>query len=342
MGSLRIRILLSIFFGMSAPITVLGVHGVEVTGGAPESCASSGNSVSAAALGVVSETEIPLRAAGGPALRVSLADRLSAKGFKCSPTSSATVKQCHGRLEGYTQPVAVLVSDRFDASKPAQEIFHFHGLNPSRTLQQIVDEPLYGFTSNLEKSDANTILVIPYDQGDLLQFKSQLTRPENVERLFADLRRRTEISKSKSLSLTAHSAGGGPMSTLLKNLNRNSPLGLAPLKKIGIFDALYGEDKFIHEYAMAHPDVSITQVMSNSYRSSLALSDAMIKADRRKQINSFDYDKVVPPAPELKGKPRKPTMAEHEHSVTVGFQLMQNPRSTQAKPREETLRKPSK
>jgi hypothetical protein len=179
-------------------------------------------------------------------------ESMAEEGFPCAKPVAGQALVCTGNIDGYPNPVALLVPTAYRPTHSVDLILYFHGFNtaPVLTIPGLLKQ--FPIAASLDQSKRNAVLVFPLGKGTPPPEFSTLTDPTHPER-FAQFMSAVEkvmvqtgLSETPdlgSLSVMSHSGGYRAVSNLTLQ-----PAFDHALHSIYLLDSLYGDEKQFEDF----------------------------------------------------------------------------------------------
>lgn len=185
--------------------------------------------------------------------------KLKNQSFRCDSFSETSLKRgilCVGKISPYSQAVRVYVSPKFKKKSDTTINLHLHGhrLNGIDTFQTLGNDTngVGDYGARLVESGSTDLLVIPESTGSCLNYDTELTNPVKMKEFLSTLEKTTGLDKP-SYRLSSHSGGARSLNKILLAGSFDGRV-----KSIGLFDAIYQEQKGVIKFLEASPKNKVT------------------------------------------------------------------------------------
>lgn len=226
---------------------------------------------------------------------LEMIDQLKSQGFQCDPHSETSLKRgvlCTGKIASYSQPVRIYVSPHFKKKSDTAINIHLHGhrLNGIDTFQTL-GKDMSGFGdygARLVESGSTDLLVIPESTGACLNYDTEFTNPSKMKDFLSTLEKTTGLDKP-AYRLSAHSGGARSLNKILLAGSLDGRV-----KSIGLFDAIYQEQKGVIKFLQASPKNKVTVaylVNGTTQNQTTGFLSATQTVKSQLQIFAFDKNK---------------------------------------------------
>ena len=225
---------------------------------------------------------------------LEMIDQLKSRGFRCDAFSETSLKRgtlCTGKISSYSQAVRIYVSPKFKKKADTAINLHLHGhrLNGIDTFQTLGNDTngFGDYGARLTESGSTDLLVIPESTGSCLNYDTEFTNPVKMKEFLSTLEKTTGLDKPL-YRLSAHSGGARSLNKILLAGSFDGRV-----KAVGLFDAIYQEQKGVIKFLEASPKnkVMVAYLVGGTTQSQTAgfLSSTQ---NLKNQVQVFPFSKT--------------------------------------------------
>jgi hypothetical protein len=189
-------------------------------------------------------------------------------GFSCTRPAASKGKtlRCIGKVNGYPQPVAIIVPPNYVPTEKTDTVFYLHGWNsnPRQSLEQKLESPAFNLEHNFAATRRNELLIVPFSEGNCDDYKKALADPASFKTFtenLGTLSKAAGLSKSAApgdLTLSGHSGAWDPIASILTGGARSEAI-----RDVFLFDSMAGKTDQFANWLRANPEhrlwTSVTQ-----------------------------------------------------------------------------------
>ncbi len=201
---------------------------------------------------------------------------------------------CLAKIPDYPEPVHIYIPAKLNLNKPINMNIHFHGHNLKGYSH--FDKKYGDYGSYLEKSNINSVLIIPESKGECSTYDQYFKTPlksaqfiQSAKELFP------EKMNINSLTFSGHSGAYRVLNTVLGQSDLEEKIKL-PIKGVGLFDATYGNTSNIEKFAANKLKTGKNFLLFNSYVSGVKATAEPLSAalkDRFNKLINNDLNEIL-------------------------------------------------